>query len=135
MGGVFNESMSSLDKDDYRDSVLYRRFYHRMCKKRKHLEPKCTKIFPMLVYDTSVNHMHSFIQLKPVIYPYQTFSKKRILSEPIKNCDLMAPATVGVSGTGSFRRKSSFKLTSYTLNGQIRSKDFARNLFQPDVSI
>ena len=135
MGGVFNESMSSLDEDDDRDSVLYRRFYHRMCKKRKHLEPKCTKIFPMLVYDTSVNHMHLFIQLKPVFHPYQTFSKKRILSEPIKNFDLMAPATVGVSGTGSFRRKSSFKLTSYTLNGQIRSKDFASNLFQPDVSI
>ena len=104
------------DEDNYRDSVLYRRFYHRMCKKRKHLEPKCTKVFLMLVYDTFVNHMHVFIQLKPVIHPHQKFSKKRILSEHIKNCDLMAPATAGVSGTGSFRVKSNFKLTSYTLN-------------------
>ena len=117
VGGVFNESMNSLDENDYIDSVLNRRFYHRMCQKRKHLEPKCTKVFLMLVYDTSVNHMHLFIELKPVIRPNRKFSKKRILSEQIKNCDLMAPATAGVSGTGSFRRKSNFKLTSYTLNG------------------
>ena len=91
MEGVLNESMSSLDKNDYSDSVLYRRFYHQTCKKRKHLKPKCTKVFLMLVYDTPVNYMHLFIQLKPVIHPHQKFGKKRILSEHVKNCDLMAP--------------------------------------------
>ena len=114
MGVVFNKLMSSLAENDYRDSVLYRIFYPRLCKKQKHLEPKCTNVFLMLVYDTSVNHMHLFIQFKPDIHPHQKFSKKRILSEHIKNCDLMAPATAGVSGTGSFRRKSNVK-TSYIL--------------------
>ena len=59
--------------------------------------------------------MHLFIQFKPDIHPHQKFSKKRILSEHIKkNCNLMAPATAAVSGTGSFRRKSNVK-TSYIL--------------------
>ena len=88
MGVVFNESMSSLAENDYRDSVLYRLFYTRMCKKRKHLEPKCTNVFLMLVYDTSVNHMHLFIQFKSDIHPHQKFSKKRILSEHIKTAIL-----------------------------------------------
>ena len=51
------------------------RFYHRMCKKGKLLELKSTNVFFMLVYDTSVNHMHLFIQLKPDIHPH-THKKK-----------------------------------------------------------
>ena len=69
----------------------------------------------MLVYDTSVNHMHLFIQIKPDIHPHQKFSI--LETDPFgahKNCDLMAPATTGLSGTRSFRRKLKVK-TSYIL--------------------
>ena len=99
-------------------TVFYTAVFTIECvKTENHLAPKCTKVFLLLAYDTSVNHIHLFIALKPVIHPHPKIWKETDPFGAHKNCDLKAPATAGVSGTGSFRRKSNFKLTSFTLNG------------------